>query len=483
MYERSLFVFRRDLRLQDNTGLCRAIQASKTVLPVFIFDPRQAKNKENKYFSPNAFQFLIESLRELTAQIEERGGSLFFFEGKPGSVLSRLVRMGGYEAVFANRDYTPFARRRDEKLQEEIENAGATFHLSDDALLTSPESVLSEEGEPFFVYSHFKQAARAVPIDDPEPLGRPSFEQALLPSSASADAAGLPRCTLDDYDRYYNGDLAVSGGRSDGEARLDSLDGFRYYSRKRHRLDDYTVTGLSAHLKFGTVSPREVFAEIKDRYNVRHKLISQLFWRDFYTQFAYHFPSVFGRAVRPKDRYIDWRSNEEDWERWCHGKTGVPIVDAGMRELRSTGYMHNRARMTVASFLSKHLLIDWRRGEKYFAQHLVDYDPSVNNGNWQWSASVGLDSVPFRMFNPYSQAEKHDKGAAYIRRWVPSLQDVDPDVLTSGEVIDLSRFADYPRPVVNHYPAHRRAKYIYKSAQESAQEAGYGRYDVSANLS
>jgi len=471
-YDRSAFLFRRDLRCSDNTGLDRACRESRTVLPLFIFDPRQASPEENAYFSPNAFQFLIESLRDLAAAIDAQGGRLFVFEGQASDVIGRLFRTGFLDALYVNRDYTPFARRRDGRIRDAVKREGGGFHLTPDLLLTEPEEVRTQDGDPFFVFSRFRRQARSLDVRPPRSATPFDFD-AQLPGT---ETASLPLTSLGAYDRYDNPSLAVRGGRAAGRKRIENLDGFSNYSSRRNRLDAYTVTGLSAHLKFGTLSPREVYAAVADRYGPRHRLISQLRWRDFYTHFAYHHPSVFGRAVRPKDKYIDWRTGGVNWERWCEGRTGVPVVDAGMRELVETGYMHNRARMTVASFLTKHLLIDWREGERFFARHLVDYDPSVNNGNWQWSASVGLDSIPLRMFNPYTQAEKFDKGATYIREWVPELRDVDPDRLTSGEADDFSDAADYPAPVVDHNSAYHRARQMFEDAQEQAS----GRYDVPA---
>lgn len=471
-YDRSAFLFRRDLRCIDNTGLHRACRESRVVVPLFVFDPAQASDAGNDYFSPNAFQFLIESLRDLASQIADRGGRLFVLEGKPADVLGRLFRTGAVDALYLNRDYTPFARRRDGRIRDAVKREGAAFHLTPDALLTEPEQVRKEDGRPFFVYSRFRRQARSINIPPPRRRLPSDFD----PTLPDLDNGTLPTTSLDAYDRYDNPDLAVRGGRTAGEQRLQTLTGFGNYAQERNRLDSYTVTGLSAHLKFGTISPREVYAVVADRYGPRHKLISQLRWRDFYTHFAYHHPSVFGRAVRPKDKYIDWHRGGEAWERWCAGQTGVPLVDAGMRELVTTGYMHNRARMTVASFLTKHLLIDWREGERFFARHLVDYDPSVNNGNWQWSASVGLDRIPLRMFNPYTQAEKFDKAAAYIQEWVSELRDVDPGRLTSGDADDVSDAANYPAPLVDHNSAYHRARQVFEEAQEQAN----GRYDVPA---
>ena len=468
---RSLFVFRRDLRVEDHRALAAACRASDTVVPTFVFDPRQTDPDANDYFSPNAFQFLVEAVRDLSQSFDERGGRLYVFEGKAESVVRSLLSRGTIDAVYVSRDYTPFARKRDERLAAVADEAGATFHAEPNVLLTEPEDVTTSNGSPFFVYSPFRKAARKQSIPDPEALPRVHWE--------TRDGS-VPTTPLDAISHATNPDLAVRGRRQEALDVLDRIGDFRYYSRKRHRMDDYgQTTHLSAHLKFGTISPRELYAAVARAFGPRHKLISQLLWRDFYTHFAWHFPSVFGRAVRPKDKYLDWRDDHEAFQRWTEGRTGVPVVDAGMRELVATGYMHNRARMAVASFLSKHLLIDWRRGEQFFARHLVDYDPAVNNGNWQWSASVGLDSIPIRMFNPYTQAEKYDKGAEYVTTWVPELREADSDCLTSGDPVDLSDHDGYPPPIVDHYDAYHRATEAYETAQAEAQRHDEPRYDVS----
>lgn len=445
--------------------------ASRSIVPAFVFDPRQTSEDANSYFSPNAFRVLIHALADLERELEDRGGRLYVFEGEAEHVLKRLLLSGTIDAVYVSRDYTPFARQRDAALENVAHEHGVAFHAESNVLLTEPEDVLTRDGDPFFVYSHFRKAARKVSIPTPVAVEAPHWE--------TRDGS-LDTVSIDAFRPTPNPELKVSGGREEALDMIGRMGEFRYYSKKRHRMDDYgQATMCSAALKFGTISPREMYHAVRREWGARHKLNSQLLWRDFYTHFAYHFPSVFGQAIRPKDRFIDWRNDDNAWERWCEGRTGVPIVDAGIREMVTTGYMHNRARMAVASFLTKHLLIDWRRGERFFARHLLDYDPAVNNGNWQWSASVGLDSIPMRMFNPYTQVEKYDKGAEYVRTWVPELRDVSPDLLTAGEPIDYStQAADYPPPIVDHGTAYRRAQEMYTQAVQQAKENGYGRYDV-----
>ena len=474
-YRRSLFLFRRDLRLYDNRALQAACSASKSIVPAFIFDPRQADPEANDYFSPNAFQVLIHALQDLAAALDEQDGRLYLFEGAAPDVLRDVLASGAIDAVFVSRDYTPFARKRDAKLAKVADSSGTDFHAIPNVLLTEPEDIRTSSGDPFFVYSPFRKAVRKASIARPEPLRPVHWE--------TRDGS-VETISLDAYRREPNPDLAVSGRRADALPVLDRMDEFRYYSKKRHRMDDYgQATMCSAALKFGTISPREMYHAVASEWGPRHKLISQLMWRDFYTHFAWRFPSMFGQAIRPKDRFLGWRDDAEALERWKKGKSGVPLVDAGMRQLVATGYMHNRARMAVASYLSKHLLLDWRDGEQFFARHLLDYDPSVNNGNWQWSASVGLDSIPMRMFNPYTQLEKYDKGAEYTKRWVPELRDVDAGVLTSGNALDFSAHApDYPAPIIEHGAAYQRAKEAYSEAMEAAKSEGYGRYDVDSKL-
>jgi deoxyribodipyrimidine photo-lyase len=286
-----------------------------------------------------------------------------------------------------------------------------------------------------------------------------------------AGTLSVPTVALEKYDRYPTDSLRVKGGRAEGIERLETVQTLGAYGDDRHQPARESLTALSAHHKFGTVSVRESLYVVKQAFEDYHKLISQLYWRDFYTHLLYHRPAQLTTALRPIGRHIPWRNERGEFDRWCEGTTGVPFVDAGLRELNETGYMHNRARMVVASFLTKDLLVDWRWGAQYFARTLTDYDPAVNAGNWQWAASVGTD-YRLRIYNPYSQAEKHDPEGQYIRRWVPELRDVDVGRLTSGEQVDFSAAApDYPAPIVDRNEAYHRAKDAFGEAGRARDRA------------
>ncbi len=468
-YRRVAFVFRRDLRLADNTGLRRAVEMSREVVPCFVFDPRQTDPGRNDYFSAHAFQFLLESLEDLDAQLATAGGRLYRFRGDPAAVVARLIEEAGVEAVFANRDYTPFSRERDGAIQEACAARNVPFHRSHDALLTYPGQVLTGSGTPYRVFTPFWKAARELEV--PRPAAAPGPDRAFAQAEISFVAPQtIDRELLPEADR--NPDLWLHGGRARGLALLDRIGGLAGYETTRDlpglSAGDHGTSTLSPHHKLGTVSIRESFDRIRSALGVLgpgHELLRQLYWRDFFTQLAWFEPHVFGHAFHREYDGIAWEDDEELFAAWCAGRTGFPLVDAGLRQLAATGWMPNRVRMVVASFLVKDLHVDWRRGERWFARHLVDYDPAVNNGNWQWAASTGADAQPwFRIFNPWRQQQRFDPDGAYVRRWVPELGALDGKAilgLASRRPPSLS----YPEPVVDHKARAVRAKELFGQAR------------------
>jgi deoxyribodipyrimidine photo-lyase len=462
-YRRSAFVFRRDLRLADNAGLRRAVEMSGEVLPCFVLDPRQTDSGENEYFSAHAFQFLLESLEDLDAQLAAAGGRLFRFWGEPAATVARLIEEAGVEAVFVNRDYTPFSRARDGAIQEVCAARSVPFHRSHDALLTYPGQVLTGSGTPYRVFTPFWRAAREVEV--PAPSGEPPARWA----TAAVPLAILSPDETRELLARENPELWLHGGRARGLALLDRIGDLAGYQETRDLPADNAGTStLSPHHKLGTVSIRESFHRIRDALGLQgagHELLRQLYWRDFFTQLAWFEPRVFGHAFRPEYDAVAWEDDPALFEAWCAGRTGFPLVDAGMRQLAATGWMPNRVRMVVASVLVKDLHLDWRRGERWFARHLVDYDPAVNNGNWQWAASTGADAQPyFRIFNPWRQQERFDPEAAYVRRWVPELAELEAKAIHG---LDRRRPAglDYPEPVVDHKGRAARAKELFEQAR------------------
>ncbi len=453
-YKKSLFIFRRDLRIVDNKGLYEALELSDEVIPCFIFDPRQVGN-ENKYRSWNAIQFMIESLKELDEAIRDKGGKLYLFHDDPVKVVAKLIKSEKINAVFVNRDYTPFSAHRDTQIHDACITHGVDFIQSNDSLLIEPEDIVTGQGDPYSMFTPFYKKAVTYSIDEPVKKRTMNFY------SKPIDYAHTTSLYKTVFKGTPNKNLYVKGGRTESLKILKHIKDHADYKKERD-IPSIPTTGLSAHNKFGTVSIREVYHAFKEEFGLGSVLVQQLFWRDFFTHVAYHSPFVFGHSYKSKYDGIEWNRSKKDFQKWCEGKTGFPIVDAGMRQLNETGFMHNRVRMIVGSFLTKDLLIDWRWGEKYFAQKLIDYDPAVNNGNWQWVASTGCDAQPyFRIFNPWTQQKKFDPECEYIKTWVPELQKLDSKVIHNWFKSTSPRI-EYPRPILDHKIAAAHALKAYK---------------------
>jgi len=451
-YAISVFIFRRDLRLYDNTALNEALRLSEQVLPCFIFDPAQIE--PHPYQSKPALQFMLQSISDLQQQLQAVGGSLALYQQAPVQVIRELVVQHNIEAVFINRDYTPFSRRRDYALAELCNELGIALHCLPDALLNEPEQAVKQDRTPYKVFTAFYNNARQFPVSLPALLVSQHF---LNITTELTDPFAAVPLTLNPE--------VMPGGRGQALAILAAIEQCTDYINTRDFPAQDATSKLSAHLKFGTCSVREAYYAITHQLGTEHPLQRQLYWRDFFSHIAYHFPQVFGHAFVEKFATVQWDNNLEYFQAWCEGKTGFPIVDAGMRELNATGFMHNRVRMIVASFLVKDLHISWRWGERYFAQHLVDYDPCVNNGNWQWAASTGCDAQPyFRIFNPWRQQEKFDPDCQYIVRWLPELSQVSAKSIHQWDKKQV--VCDYPAPMLDHAYESAIAKQRYKQAAE-----------------
>ncbi|MEX0940017.1 MAG: deoxyribodipyrimidine photo-lyase [Candidatus Babeliales bacterium] len=455
-YNLSLFIFRRDLRITDNIGLQQSINRSKKIIPCFIFDPRQITN-QNEYKSSNALQFMIESLQDLEKQLKKEKGKLYLFYGIAHEIVERLLKEKKIDAVFCNMDYTPFSLKRDIMIQKVCLKYNSAFHQFHDSLLTEPGEILTTQETPYQKFTPFFKKASKKNIPEPQKISAANF---YIKSIEKAESITIYEKIL----KNKNKNILMHGGRAEGLKILKKLKNFKNYAKERN-FPAIPTTHLSAHNKFGTVSIREVYHAIKKQLNSNHLLIQQLFWRDFFTHVAYYSPFVFGQAFHERYNNLKWKNNKKDFAAWKAGKTGFPIVDAGMRQLNKTGFMHNRTRMLVASFLTKDLHIDWLWGEKYFAKQLVDYDPAVNNGNWQWCASTGCDAQPyFRIFNPWTQQKKYDPDAKYIKQWIPELKNID--VKTIHQLYKKNIFVkNYPKPIVNHDEEQKLAKELYKKAK------------------
>ncbi len=428
MFKRSLHIFRRDLRLRDNTGLSAAMQQSASVLPVFIIDPSIINQHGAEYRKA----FLAQSLADLDREIQARHGKLAVLEGDPQVLLPHLLAEADIDAVFVNRDYTPVSCRRDARLKETCSSAGVAFFQHADQLLNEPEKVSKNDGAPYTVFTPYYRKAREITVREPDEPAAWHFDHSLKGEIADTALGHL-------LDRP----LALQPGIAGAEQAITNIQILDNYDETRDLPGEPGTTRLSAHLRFGTCSVRQVFQYARSLPEPE-ALQRQLYWRDFYHHIGHHFPHVYRNAFRRQYDHLTWDENPQALEQWCQGKTGFPIVDAGMRELAATGYMHNRVRMIVASFLTKNLHIDWRQGEAHFADLLIDFDPAVNNGNWQWSASTGCDAQPyFRVFNPWRQQLRFDKECVYIKRWLPELAARSPK-----EIHGLEKRGDFYLPQI-----------------------------------
>lgn len=452
-YTLALHIFRRDLRLYDNTALLEALKLSESVIPCFIFDKRQIE--DNDYKSDNCIQFMVRSLQELDNELNKKNSKLYLFYGIAEEVVAKLFTQLNIKAIFINRDYTPFSRNRDEKIAQICRDSDIDFHSYADALLHEPEEIVKADHNPYTVFTHFFKKALQLYVQAPQNNRYENYYQKPI---ALEDKHILIKLL-----QKNNPNIFVNGGRSEALSLLKKIKNLDNYQEIRNIPFVHGTTRLSAHNKFGTLSIREFYAAIVKNFGRQHLLINELIWRDFFTHIAFHYPHVFGEAFHGKYKNINWSQNENYFRAWCEAQTGFPIVDAGMRELNITGYMHNRVRMIAASFLTKDLHIDWRLGEKYFAQKLVDYDPAVNNGNWQWVASTGCDAQPyFRIFNPWLQQQKFDPDCLYIKRWIPELALIPPKTIHNLNKIQERLMTNYPFAIIDHADESQKAKIMYK---------------------
>jgi len=451
MYENGLFIFRRDYRIVDNNGLNLLNSKCKNVYTIFIFTPEQV-GSGNQFKSNNAVQFMIESLEELSGEINKNGGHLYFFYGSNNKVISECIKAFNIDCVGFNIDYTPYAVERDSQIQELCKHSYVACEPSVDYYLHEPGTVMNGSNEAYKKFTPYYNAALKKQVQSPTNARKIKFRKsgAHLSNTISL-AQAFSKFTRE------NPNILVHGGRVEAIKNLKTaLKTQKHYDKTRNDLDKPT-TQLSAFIKFGCLSIREVYKAFRSN----RELIRQLIWRDFYMNILYFYPYVLGKPMKPSYSKVKWHKNERWFEAWTNGQTGFPVVDAGMRELASTGYMHNRCRLIVASFLTKTLLIDWQEGEKYFAKKLTDYDPASNNGNWQFCASSGVDSQPyFRVFNPWRQNEQVDPDCNYVKKWVPELKDVPTkDILRwNTEWEKYKKNVGYPKPICSY--EEQKEKYI-----------------------
>ncbi|TAH26429.1 MAG: deoxyribodipyrimidine photo-lyase [Cytophagales bacterium] len=424
----SIFWFRRDLRLHDNAGLYHALKSGVPVLPIFVFDTdilNKLSNQEDARVS-----FIHQTLSKIQEQLVQINSSILILYGNTNAIFSELLLKYNIKEVFANHDYEPYAIQRDESIKNILRDKNIPFSTFKDQVIFEKEEIISANGSPYKVYTPYKNKwlsslssfyLKSYPTEN----YFQNFIKNHFFEFPSLEKIGFRKTNINIPPQIIKEEI------------------LKDYDKRRDYPSQSATSLLGIHLRFGTISVRET---AKKAQSINPVWLNELIWREFFMQLLFHFPYVVKEPFQPKFKHLIWRNNEKEFLLWCSGNTGYPLVDAGMRELNTTGHMHNRVRMVVASFLTKHLLIDWRWGEAYFAKHLLDYDLSANNGNWQWSAGTGADAQPFfRIFNPYLQQERFDPKFEYIKKWVP----------------EYGTF-DYVSPIINHKLATDLAKEAFK---------------------
>jgi deoxyribodipyrimidine photo-lyase len=424
--------FRRDLRLNDNAALYHALKGEHPVIPIFIFDKNILDDLEDK--KDRRVEFIREALVDMETELNSHKTSLQVFYDTPYKAFNELIKKYSIQKVFTNEDYEQYAIDRDEEIELLLKKHNAELKLCKDQVIFSKSEIVKDNGEPYCVFTPYskKWLASLKPFYLKGYPTKKYFKNFYTQSSHR-----IPSLKNMGFEEV---------GKPFPSKKIDtSL--IKNYKQTRDFPAIHGTSRLSVHLRFGTISIRELASKTSQLSSI---YLNELIWRDFYHMILWHFPHVrIEKAFHKEMDSIQW--NEKEFKAWCEGKTGYPIVDAGMRELNETGFMHNRVRMITASFLAKHLLIDWRWGEAYFAKKLLDYDYAPNNGGWQWSAGTGCDAMPyFRIFNPIEQKKKFDKDLNYIRKWIPELDSFD-----------------YPRPIVEHEFARKRALEVYAKAVKS----------------
>ena len=430
MEKHTLFWFRRDLRIEDNHGLYMALSGKNKVIPIFIFDSNILEKLQKQ---DARVEFILSALGAIDIAMKRNRCNVGIYHGTPKAVLEKLLDKWSIEKVVCNEDYEPYASQRDREIKDFLEKKNIGFEQYKDQVIFAKDEVVKDDGTPYKIYtpysrkwiSHFESlAVKHFPSE--ELLGR-CYNEKDLPTSSLSNL-GFSKSSVPQPKHVFNDTL------------IDEYEATRNFPY----LDKTSRIGTA--LRFGTLSVRKAVLQAAARSN--STFLKELIWREFFMQILWHFPHTQKNSFKPQYDRIEWRNDENDFKKWCAGETGYPLVDAGMRELNETGFMHNRVRMLVGSFLCKHLLIDWRWGEAYFAEKLLDYEMSSNVGNWQWVAGCGVDAAPyFRIFNPTEQVKKFDKELRYIKKWVSNFQDLD-----------------YPQPIVDHKKARERCLNTFKAA-------------------
>ncbi len=435
--EISVFWFRRDLRLEDNTGLFHCLQQGIPVIPIFIFDTNILNLLEDK--SDRRLSFIHKALLEIHENLKNQGSGLKTFYDEPVSAFQQLANEFEIRSVYCNHDYEPYAIKRDNEIADLLSQSGTSFHTFKDQVIFEKDEIMANGGQAYTVFTPYSKKWKSQLSNDLLKDNNISLSRHNFLKWEAKDLISLSKMGFQETEDTF----------PPAEVKEELI---REYAEKRNFPSLPATSRLSVHLRFGTISIRKL---VQLALKNSETWLNELIWREFYMSILHHFPKVGeGKAFKAAYDFIPWRQDPEAFQKWCKGKTGYPIVDAGMRELNETGFMHNRVRMIVASFLVKHLLIDWRLGEAYFAKKLLDFDLSANNGGWQWAAGSGCDAAPyFRVFNPTLQTEKFDKELKYVKKWVP----------------EYNTLTYMQSQMVNHEFARNRVLEVYKKALESAK--------------
>lgn len=456
-YNKSLVWLRRDLRLLDHTALSKATAASKHVAVAFVFDTEILKHLKDK--SDRRLSFIFDSLAELGQDLKKKGSELILRFGNPAEEIPKLAQAIGADAVYVNQDYEVYAVQRDTKVAGSLRQQGIEFHSFKDQVVFSGDEVLKSDDTPYQVFTPYKKTW--LKKLKPPVIQVQEVAENFIPAKDIKDQ--IKKLSLEDMSfrpaKYFY--EFQKPGRKNAIKQLKKFaEQVDKYNDERDFPALEGTSGLSVHLRFGTLSVREcVRMAIKSRSKGHQVWLSELIWRDFYQMILMHFPHVSSKAFKRNYQDLKWPGSDKHFQAWCAGQTGFPIVDAGMRQLNETGWMHNRLRMIVASFLTKDLLVHWRKGEAYFAEKLLDFDLASNNGGWQWSASTGCDAQPyFRIFNPWLQSKKFDSEAKFIKKFLPELKS-----LTAKEIHQpIEGLKSYPEPIVDHQVQKLQALKLFK---------------------
>ena len=422
----NVFWFRRDLRLDDNTALDKALSSGLPVLPLFIFDNNTTDELQT---DDPRINFIYESLASINGELTKKGSSVLILKGDPAKTWKELLVLYDINAVYANKDYEPYSIQRDNAIEKLLERKGISFLRFKDQVIFEESEILKPDNTPYTVFTHYKNRW----------LKEFNEHQHEILNSKTEN-----KVNYRSYSYHFQSLEEIGFRKSTIRIRPYDLSVIPDYHKYRDIPSADKTSYLSPHMRFGTISTRKI---VKEAFRKNMLFLNEIIWREFFMQILYNFPNVITVNFKSVYNNINWRNDEKEFRRWCQGETGYPIVDAGMRQLKSTGYMHNRVRMITAGFLCKHLLTDWRWGEAYFAQELLDYELSSNNGNWQWAAGTGCDAAPyFRVFNPETQQKKFDPENEYIMRWVYNY----------GK-------PGYPQKILEHEYARKRALAVYRS--------------------